>query len=163
MHDVLTAPYRRNALLVRGRIALISSVAFLPLWNVAAAAEENAQTKKPAQATSRKGSALSAKAAHASAAPEVHASEASRVENVVVTSERKADSPQNIGTSISVVSAKMLENRNINNVFDLQYATPSLQIQPSTAVVSSLIRSAVSDLAITPATTPRLWVSISMR
>ncbi|MBF0870941.1 TonB-dependent receptor [Gluconobacter japonicus] len=131
MHDVYTAPYRRNALLGRGRIALVSTVALLPFWSVAAFADDSASTKKPAHVSARKGEASPSKTAHIRPASKPQDHEASRVENVVVTSERKADSPQNIGTSISVISAKMLENRNINNVFDLQYATPSLQIQPS--------------------------------
>ena len=51
-------------------------------------------------------------------------------EEVLVTSERRAESPQNIGTSLSVISGKTLTTRNVNNVFDLQYLTPSLQVTP---------------------------------
>ena len=53
-----------------------------------------------------------------------------QTEEVLVTSERRAESPQNIGSSISVISGKTLETRNVNNVFDLQYLTPSLQVTP---------------------------------
>lgn len=45
MHDVYIAPYRRNALLGRGRIALVSTVALLPFWSVAASADDGVSTK----------------------------------------------------------------------------------------------------------------------
>ncbi|GBQ15368.1 TonB-dependent receptor [Swaminathania salitolerans LMG 21291] len=48
-----------------------------------------------------------------------------------MTSERKTQNVQKIAGSVSVISRKVLENRNVNTVFDLQYMTPSLQIQPS--------------------------------
>jgi len=54
-----------------------------------------------------------------------------RIESILVTADRKTQTAQTVPTSISVVSAKTLENRNITSVFDLQYVTPSLQIQPS--------------------------------
>lgn len=63
--------------------------------------------------------------------PDRHAEADPRIENVIVTSERRSQNVQKISSSISVISKEVLENRNINNIFDLQYATPSLQIQPS--------------------------------
>lgn len=55
---------------------------------------------------------------------------ARETEEVLVTSERRTESPQNIGSSLSVISGKALQTRNVNNVFDLQYLTPSLQVTP---------------------------------
>lgn len=66
---------------------------------------------------------------HAGAA--THPPQTSRIESILVTADRKLQSAQSVPTSISVISAKTLENRNITSVFDLQYVTPSLQIQPS--------------------------------
>ncbi|KXV50300.1 TonB-dependent receptor [Acetobacter tropicalis] len=55
---------------------------------------------------------------------------AREAEEVLVTSERRTESPQNIGSSLSVIGGKTLQTRNVNNVFDLQYLTPSLQVTP---------------------------------
>ncbi len=52
------------------------------------------------------------------------------LEQITVTSERRTQSAQTVGTSISVISAKTLQTRNVNDVFDLQYLTPSLQVTP---------------------------------
>ncbi len=52
------------------------------------------------------------------------------VEEVTVTSERRTQNVQNVGSSISVISSKTLQTRNVNDVFDLQYLTPSLQVTP---------------------------------
>ena len=52
------------------------------------------------------------------------------LEQITVTSERRTQSAQSIGSSISVISSKTLLERNVNDVFDLQYLTPSLQVTP---------------------------------
>ncbi|MBB3174078.1 outer membrane receptor protein involved in Fe transport [Endobacter medicaginis] len=52
------------------------------------------------------------------------------IEQITVTSERRSQSAQSVGASISVISGKTLAARNVNNVFDLQYLTPSLQVTP---------------------------------
>lgn len=53
-----------------------------------------------------------------------------RLEEITVTSNRRRENPQKIGTSLSIVSGKELAARNVNDVFDLQYLTPSLQVTP---------------------------------
>jgi len=55
---------------------------------------------------------------------------ANGLEEITVTSERRTQSAQNVGSSISVISAKTLALRNVNDVYDLQYLTPSLQVTP---------------------------------
>ncbi|MCQ9155914.1 TonB-dependent receptor [Acidomonas methanolica] len=60
----------------------------------------------------------------------VPAQPASRLEEITVTAERRQADPQKIGTSLSIVSARELAARNVNDVFDLQYLTPSLQMTP---------------------------------
>lgn len=52
------------------------------------------------------------------------------LENITVTSEHRAQNPQKIGTSLSLIKGKDLAARNVNSVFDLQYLTPSLQVTP---------------------------------
>jgi len=52
------------------------------------------------------------------------------LEQITVTAERRAQSVQNVGSSISVLSGRDLAAHNVNNVFDLQYQTPSLQVTP---------------------------------
>ncbi len=52
------------------------------------------------------------------------------LEQVTVTSERRSQNAQNVGSSISVITGKTLATRNVNNAFDLQYLTPSLQVTP---------------------------------
>ncbi|MBS1095114.1 TonB-dependent receptor [Gluconobacter wancherniae] len=128
MLDAYSVSARKKMTGFKGRMALVSSVALFPLCS-AAFAEATTPHKTSSSLPVAHAHKPTVSARAHKTVPAAH--EASRVENVVVTSERHADSPQNIGTSISVISAKVLENRNINNVFDLQYATPSLQIQPS--------------------------------
>ena len=55
---------------------------------------------------------------------------ASRLEEITVSANRRTQTAQRVPTSISVVSGKELVARNVNTVFDLQYLTPSLQITP---------------------------------
>nr|WP_294915134.1 TonB-dependent receptor [uncultured Neokomagataea sp.] len=52
------------------------------------------------------------------------------LEHITVTSEHRKQNPQKIGSSLSTISARDLTARNVNNVFDLQYLTPSLQVTP---------------------------------
>ena len=52
------------------------------------------------------------------------------LEQITVTAERRRQSVQNIGGSISVISGRQLAQRNVNNIYDLQYQTPSLQVTP---------------------------------
>jgi outer membrane receptor protein involved in Fe transport len=52
------------------------------------------------------------------------------LEQITVTAEKRSQSVQNVGSSISVLSGKELATHNVNNVFDLQYQTPSLTVTP---------------------------------
>jgi outer membrane receptor protein involved in Fe transport len=52
------------------------------------------------------------------------------LEEITVTAERRVQSVQSLGSSVSVLSGAELKARNINDVFDLQYETPSLQVTP---------------------------------
>ncbi len=52
------------------------------------------------------------------------------LEDITVTAERRRETAQSVGASISVISAKELAAHNVNNVFDLQYQTPALQVTP---------------------------------
>lgn len=121
MYDAVIFPLYKTTFLRKGRIALMAGAALMPLPNIGWAQEAEGPPKTPVTKIEKKHQKASKAAGQ----------NTGRVEDIVVTSERRAQSPQNIGTSISVISSKVLENRNINNVFDLQYATPSLQIQPS--------------------------------
>ncbi|WP_246495875.1 TonB-dependent receptor [Ameyamaea chiangmaiensis] len=124
----------------RGRTALATAgmvlLAQLPL--LAAAAEPRHKAVAPA----RKPMTVAAPTAAPSAAhqPVTRAAPAARattagttasgLEEVTVTSERRSQSAQSLGSSVSVISAQTLAARNVNNVFDLQYLTPSLQVTP---------------------------------
>jgi outer membrane receptor protein involved in Fe transport len=52
------------------------------------------------------------------------------LEQITVTAERRRQSVQAVGSSISVLSGRELAAHNVNGVFDLQYQTPSLQVTP---------------------------------
>ncbi len=58
------------------------------------------------------------------------AAAAPAIEQITVTAERRSQSVQSIGSSISVISGRELAARNVNDAFDLQYQTPSLQVTP---------------------------------
>lgn len=49
---------------------------------------------------------------------------------ILVTANRRSENVQKVGTSIDVVSASELINRNVQTVYGLQYITPSLQVTP---------------------------------
>jgi outer membrane receptor protein involved in Fe transport len=65
------------------------------------------------------------------AATESAASDVGGLEEVVVTAQRRVESLQNVGISISVLSGQSLADKSITYVNDLQNATPSLQIEPA--------------------------------
>jgi iron complex outermembrane recepter protein len=67
-------------------------------------------------------------AAVAGAAPAV---DAGRLEEVVVTAQRRAESAQDVGISLSVLSADSLRDAGVESVNDLQHATPSLEVEPA--------------------------------
>jgi len=49
---------------------------------------------------------------------------------IMVTANRRSENVQKVGTSIAVLSATELASRNVQNVYGLQYLTPSLQVTP---------------------------------
>ena len=59
------------------------------------------------------------------------AGDAGGLEAVVVTAQRRTESPQDVGIAISVMSGQSLADKSITYINDLQYATPSLQIEPA--------------------------------
>jgi iron complex outermembrane receptor protein len=61
----------------------------------------------------------------------VSANDAGRLEEVVVTAQRREESAQNVGIALSVLSGQSLAEKAITNVVDLQNAIPSLQVEPA--------------------------------
>jgi iron complex outermembrane receptor protein len=57
--------------------------------------------------------------------------DASSLDEVVVTAQRRTESAQNVGIALSVVSGQDLAGKAITNVVDLQNAIPSLQVEPA--------------------------------
>jgi outer membrane receptor protein involved in Fe transport len=70
--------------------------------------------------------AQSATAQPATAAPAA----SGPTEEITVTAERRRQDVQTVGASISVLSGRQLAVHNVNDAFDLQYQTPSLQVTP---------------------------------
>jgi iron complex outermembrane recepter protein len=58
-------------------------------------------------------------------------SEGARLEDVVVTAQRREESAQSIGVALSVLSVGALEDAGVGKVNDLQNATPSLEVEPA--------------------------------
>ncbi|MBQ1542750.1 TonB-dependent receptor [Caulobacter sp. CCUG 60055] len=59
------------------------------------------------------------------------ASDASTLETIVVTAQRRVESAQAVPISISSVSGKALESSNFQSVTDLQYLVPGVQYDPT--------------------------------
>ncbi|KWH38280.1 hypothetical protein WT61_07830 [Burkholderia stagnalis] len=85
-----------------------------------------AQTAKPVAASSAAASPSSTTPAKA-AAPVAEA----QLKDVVVTAERRLQSAQRVGTSVSVISGDDLKTLNVETVNDLQHATPSVEVEPA--------------------------------
>ncbi|MEI8297496.1 MAG: TonB-dependent receptor [Pseudomonadota bacterium] len=67
----------------------------------------------------------------AAAAAAVPAIDTGRLEEVVVTAQRRAESAQDVGIALSVLSVDSLKDAGVANVNDLQNATPSLEVEPA--------------------------------
>ena len=65
------------------------------------------------------------------AANTVNAAEAGKLEDIVVTAQRRTESAQTIGVAISVLSEDALKDAGVVDVGGLQHATPSLEIEPA--------------------------------
>ncbi len=59
------------------------------------------------------------------------ANDASGLDEIVVTAQRREESAQNVGIALSVLSGASLADKGITNVDDLQNALPSLQVEPA--------------------------------
>ncbi len=59
------------------------------------------------------------------------ASDASGLDEIVVTAERREESAQNVGIALSVISGDSLAQKGITHVDDLQNALPSIQVEPA--------------------------------
>lgn len=65
------------------------------------------------------------------AEPAAPAGDSGGLEEVVVTAQRRAESLQDVGIAISVLSGASLADKSISYVNDLQNAVPSLQVEPA--------------------------------
>ena len=59
------------------------------------------------------------------------ASDASGLDEIVVTAQKREESAQNVGIALSVISGDSLASKGITHVDDLQNALPSIQVEPA--------------------------------
>ena len=59
------------------------------------------------------------------------AAEAGKLEDVVVTAQRREESAQNVGIALSVLSEQAIRDGAVDKVNDLQNVTPSLEVEPA--------------------------------
>jgi iron complex outermembrane receptor protein len=71
-----------------------------------------------------------ATSAFAADAPQA-ATEDGKVQEVIITAQRRAQANKDVGVALSVLSGKELQRRGVTTVNDLQYQTPSLEITPA--------------------------------
>ncbi|WP_321905588.1 TonB-dependent receptor [Paraburkholderia tropica] len=121
--------------LLRASIGASALMAGLPAalhaQEAATAAPASAAVAAPKTASknaAKQGEKQSGKDATA-AAPD--AASGTRLSEVVVTAERRTQSAQRVGASISVLRGSDLKELNVNTVNDLQHATPSLEVEPA--------------------------------
>ncbi len=67
----------------------------------------------------------------ARAADTTPAAEAGKLEDVVVTAQRREESAQSVPVALSVLTSSSLEDAGVAKINDLQNATPSLEIEPA--------------------------------
>ncbi len=77
------------------------------------------------------GAAIAALPAGARAEPAATAAEPGKLEDVVVTAERREESAQRIGLAISVLSPSTLTEAGVDKVNGLANLTPSLEVEPA--------------------------------
>jgi len=91
----------------------------------------------PLAAHAQTSSPPASQAEAASAVPATRASRASAekpvatLKSVTITAERRKQSAQDVGASVSVLSGRDLKDMNVNNVNDLQHATASVEVEPA--------------------------------
>jgi outer membrane receptor protein involved in Fe transport len=59
------------------------------------------------------------------------AADAGKLEDVVVTAQRRVESAQDVGIALSVLNVDSLKDAGVEKVNDLQNATPSLEVEPA--------------------------------
>jgi outer membrane receptor protein involved in Fe transport len=59
------------------------------------------------------------------------APEAGKLEDVIVTAQRRAESAQDVGIALSVLTVDALKDAGVEKINDLQNATPSLEVEPA--------------------------------
>ena len=59
------------------------------------------------------------------------AADTGRLEEVVVTAQRREESAQNVGIALSVLTVRSLRDSGVEKVNDLQNVTPSLEVEPA--------------------------------
>ncbi|MBS0373159.1 MAG: TonB-dependent receptor [Proteobacteria bacterium] len=77
--------------------------------------------------------AIAATLGTAQAAPPAPApaADSGKLEDVVVTAQRREESAQSVGIALSVLTIDTLEDAGVTKVNDLQNATPSLEVEPA--------------------------------
>lgn len=74
---------------------------------------------------------LWAGAAHAQTAPAADEQQASQLDEVVVTAERRTSNLQTTAVAASVMSGEQLQDKGVSNIETLQFSVPSLTVQNS--------------------------------
>jgi iron complex outermembrane recepter protein len=67
----------------------------------------------------------------ARAEPVLKAADTGKLEDVVVTAQRREESAQSVGVALSVLTADALKDAGVAKVNDLQTVTPSLEVEPA--------------------------------
>jgi iron complex outermembrane recepter protein len=132
----------------RGKIAAVFTLAVGLGSGAAALAQDASAAAAPAAADAEPAASAAQPAEVAQAAPEAPAADqaapasaafppagdkekpGTRLEEVVVTAQRREEKLQDVPISISVFTAKQLANANISNPSDLAQYTPSLSMNP---------------------------------
>ncbi len=90
---------------------------------------KNAIVKATVGVAALAGGAMGAQAADVAAA--VPAAQATTLQTVVVTAQRRPESAQDVGVAISVLSGSELDARGVDSVNKLQNEVPSLEVEPA--------------------------------
>ena len=69
--------------------------------------------------------------ARADTPPSKSTAEPGKLEDVIVTAQRREESAQNVGIALSVLSPDTLRDTGVEKVNDLQNVTPSLEVEPA--------------------------------
>jgi iron complex outermembrane receptor protein len=103
-------------------VASVSSLTVF-LWAANAYAQQGGSAEDTAAVLSARSSARSAQAS--SGAPQI--------EEVVVSAQRREENLQSTPVAVTAITAEQLQNRGVQNIYDLQNVTPSLSVGTQTA------------------------------